>query len=370
MSAPGEPAGLRRRARFRGIELPPTIEILRIGTGIIWLTNLVFILDPANRYWSTFSQNALSYAPTTIGGPAIAQYVSAHPLFFSWLIALATTYLAVAFLLGLTTRLACLAGSFFSGMLFATQWGATFVFPGGTDVGEHPLFILIYLVLLAGQAGYSFSVDHVFQDAWARFRAARVPPSAARVPRPWTASIAPRTLLTYAVAGTLLSFGIGLGLIAALPIPSTSTGAASAEPVAYVNLSITINGTTGWPQYSPANFTVPTGIIEFTIVDNDSPSNWSACSCDVHGTVGGVEKVNGTPMSAVPSSNVAHTFSIAALGLNVLSPGGSVVQFEVNILGPGQYRWFCLAPCGAGADPYGTPPMGTPGYMTGVMTVT
>jgi heme/copper-type cytochrome/quinol oxidase subunit 2 len=173
----------------------------------------------------------------------------------------------------------------------------------------------------------------------------------------------------YAVAGTLLSFGIGMGLVVAMPIQPTPS-AAPPGPTHYVNLTIDVNGTTGWPYYTPANFSVPAGRVVFTITDNDSPVNWSGCPCTVRGTVGGVELVNGTPTSHVSSDNVAHTFSIEPLGLQILSPGLSVVQFTVDILGPGDFTWFCLAPCGAGSDPYSTPPMGTPGMMSGTMTVT
>ena len=354
------------------------IEYLRIGTGVVWLSNLVFILDPANKYWSTFSAVALAYAPTTIGGPGLAQYVSAHPLFFSWAIALLTGYLAFALLLGFTTRIACFAGSFFSAILLATQFGATFFFPGGTDVGEHPLYILIYATLVVGGAGSSLSLDAWLRAAWAERRLARPTPTPApsrapavtRAPSAWTAPIPVRTLFIYFIAGTLVSLAIGFGLVLAIPAQPVAQGPSVSGPVTYVNLSIDINPLNGWPQYSPANFTVPTGLVEFTIVDNDSPVNWSECPCPVGGTIGGVEYINGTSVGRVASTNVAHTFNIPVLGLQVLSPGLSTVQFTIDVLQPGEYIWYCFAPCGTGTDPYNTPPMDTPGYMTGTMTVT
>ncbi|EQD42379.1 hypothetical protein B1B_14079, partial [mine drainage metagenome] len=109
--------------------------------------------------------------------------------------------------------------------------------------------------------------------------------------------------------------------------------------------------------------------VVFTITDRDAPMNWSGCPCSVGGTLGGIEYINGTSVGRVPSSNVAHTFNIPDLGVQVLSPGQSVVQFTVDFTHAGTFAWMCMAPCGAGADPYTSPPMGTPGYMTGTLTV-
>ena len=136
-----------------------------------------------------------------------------------------------------------------------------------------------------------------------------------------------------------------------------------------VTLEIQVNATTGWPQYTPANFSVHVGAVEVTIVDHDSPMAWPGCSCKVTGTTGGVESVNGTAVGTVSETNVAHTLTIGALGLNVLSPGASSVSFSFEVTEAGTYEWNCLAPCGAGTDPYDSPPMGVPGYMTGTLTV-
>ncbi len=366
MSAPSDATTPAPAAR--SWPLSHAIEILRIGTGIVWLINLVFIVDPANRYWSSFSTTARSFAPTTVGGPGLADYVSAHPLFFSWAIALVTGYLAFSLILGLTTRLACFVGGFFSAMLLATQFGSTFLFPGGTDIGAHPLYILIYGVLVVGGGGTSYSVDR-----WMRAHLPAQPiRRLVRAPShvPWSAAASTNTVLAYFVAAIVVSLGIGFGLVVALPASSgPAPPAAGTQPVAYLNLSIVLNATNGWPQYVPANFSVPVGLVVFTITDHDSPMNWSGCPCSVRGTVTGTETVNGSTVGMVPSSNVAHTFNIPDLGVQVLSPGGSVVQFEVDFTHAASYAWMCMAPCGAGANPYTTPPMGTPGYMTGTLTV-
>jgi len=347
------------------------IEVLRIGLGIVWVANFFFIVYPPNNYFGEFPSIARSFAPVSFGGPGFPDYVAGHPLFFSWAVALITGYLAVAFTLGLTTRIACFVGSFFSAVLFAIQVGTIFVFPGGTDVGEHPLFILISAVLLVGGAGQSLSLDAWIRTEWARYRATRPVAERPSAPVGWTGALSTRALFSYFVAGTLLSLAVGVGLIVAFPVQPASNGSsAPTGAVEYVNLSINIDPSNGWPQYSPANFSVAPGQVVFTIVDNDSPMYWTGCPCTVTGTSGGVELVNGTPVHVVPPDNVAHSFNIPALNLAVYSPGANTTRFTVYITNPGEFVWLCVVPCGTGADPYTTAPMGVPGFMTGTMTVT
>ena len=135
------------------------LELLRIGMGAIWAVNLVFIVFPPNQYFPTFRSTAASFAPTTIGGPGLADFVGSHATVFAWGIAVATAYLAVALLLGLTTKWACIVGAIASGLFLVTQIGSTFQVPGGTDVGPHPLYLLVYLILFAGGAGHALALD-------------------------------------------------------------------------------------------------------------------------------------------------------------------------------------------------------------------
>jgi uncharacterized membrane protein YphA (DoxX/SURF4 family) len=154
------------------------IEVLRVGIGVVWALNLLFVVDPSNQFFPTFSSTALSFAPSTLGGPALAQFAAAHAYLFAWLVAGITTYLAIAFLLGLTTRVATLVGAAFSAILLLTQFGSTFFFPGGTDVGPHPLYLLIYATLWIGGAGQTYALDAWFR---ARVRGAR-PASLRKMP--------------------------------------------------------------------------------------------------------------------------------------------------------------------------------------------
>ncbi|MHB1435841.1 MAG: cupredoxin domain-containing protein [Thermoplasmata archaeon] len=171
------------------------------------------------------------------------------------------------------------------------------------------------------------------------------------------------------ILGVLLVVaGAGLGFAAGIPLTNASGGSPTPPPApAHLYLTVIINPENGMPQYSPANFTVPTGLVVVTINDTDSPMNWSGCLCRVRGTVNGVEYLNQTPYAILPPTNVAHTFSIPTLGLNVVSPGQSSVTFTLDLINPGQFIWFCMAPCGSDG-PTGAP-MGVPGYMTGTMTV-
>ncbi len=194
-------------------------------------------------------------------------------------------------------------------------------------------------------------------------------PSPRRPPFPRKVAVG----LVVALMLTLTALGYELG---AQSTGATSTQTSNPSIVDYVNLTIQINSTTGAPQYVPANFSVPAGLVAFTINDEDIPMNWSTpspsnynstCPCNVTGTLGNVEWLNGTPYSVMPSSNVAHTFDIPQLGLNVLSPGGNTTVFFEAVFQPGTYTWMCMAPCGS--DGFSGFPMGTPGYMEGTITV-
>ncbi len=137
-----------------------SIDLLRVGIGVVWALNLIFILAPSNRYFPMFQAMASGFGPSSLGGPGFANFVASYPVLFSWLIAGVTTYLAFAFLLGLTTRLACVVGGLASVAFLLTQFYATFALNGtGTDVGAHPLYLLIYLILFTAGAGQYFALD-------------------------------------------------------------------------------------------------------------------------------------------------------------------------------------------------------------------
>jgi uncharacterized membrane protein YphA (DoxX/SURF4 family) len=139
---------------------------LRVGLGVIWALNLLFVLDPANQFFSGFPATAISFSASAIGGSTLPAVASQYAPIFAPLIAGLTGYLALALLLGFTTRLACVIGFAFNAMLLLTQLGAVWVIPGGTDVGPQPLYLLLYFGLLIGGAGRSFSIDAIIRRTY------------------------------------------------------------------------------------------------------------------------------------------------------------------------------------------------------------
>lgn len=170
----------------------------------------------------------------------------------------------------------------------------------------------------------------------------------------------------------MVALGVaGIAIVASILVmaPIAPTGAAPTSPsgVNYLNLSIVVNTTYDVPQYVPANFSLPQGKVVVTITDQDSAAAWAGCACNVSGTVGGTEKLNRSNLSELSWTNVAHTFTVPSLGINVLSPGQSTVTFELDLTETGAFPWWCFAPCGS--DGYTGFPMGAPGFMTGTMVV-
>jgi hypothetical protein len=113
----------------------------------------------------------------------------------------------------------------------------------------------------------------------------------------------------------------------------------------------------------------------------------------VTGTIGGVEYVNGQPVSELNSwsgCNVQHTFTMAGLGINVPIASPTTLSQNNNLCGNspctsgpkqvvtfsfmtpakgGTFRWQCIVPCGLGYVDGNGGPMATPGYMAGQMEV-
>ncbi len=110
------------------------------------------------------------------------------------------------------------------------------------------------------------------------------------------------------------------------------------------------------------------------------------------GTIGGIETLNGKPLSVYDSNSgngVGHTFSIPTLGISVpliANPSSasnicsqapcSAPSSIVNIIkasfvtpGAGEYPWQCFVPCGLGWLYGNGGPMSTLGYMGGFLDV-
>lgn len=67
----------------------------------------------------------------------------------------------------------------------------------------------------------------------------------------------------------------------------------------------------------------------------------------------------GQSISSLP---ISHTFTIAALNLNIPIPPDTVITFTYTFSTPGVYEYVCETPCGPG--------MSLVGYMNGYLVVT
>ncbi|HVB09068.1 MAG TPA: hypothetical protein VNM16_01730 [Bacillota bacterium] len=180
-----------------------------------------------------------------------------------------------------------------------------------------------------------------------------------------------------AVALALVALGGSMAALAGCGSAANVVSAAdvgSAPKVVEQSLKI-VNG--DQPVYSPAYWTAKAGdIVVLTITSNDdgtAPLLPGSPYATVQGTVDGTELVNGKATTSLPVDQVAHTFTVPALGINLAIPasptGGTVtVQATIHITKAGVYYWHCNAPCGT--DPNGLGgAMASPGMMEGTITV-
>jgi hypothetical protein len=160
-----------------------------------------------------------------------------------------------------------------------------------------------------------------------------------------------------------------LGIVVGAVVGYVNSGPRITGPV-HIYLATAFDPYTGLDKYFPANFTIPAGVdVLFTITNYDNGTNTvDPAYASVQGTVGGTETVNGRLVTSVPANGITHTFTIHSLNINVPIAAAqgetpTVVSFTLHIDQPGTFQWECMAPCDPGA-------MGTPGFMTGSMSVT
>jgi len=188
----------------------------------------------------------------------------------------------------------------------------------------------------------------------------------------------------------MLAVGLMVGAVAvsASACGGSKAGAATA-PVAKaktVNISMigkidadkgpvgTFTSKEHWPAMAPSDLTFGKGdTVVLTIKEyDDAPTALPAGS--PYGKVsGGTMTVDGVAGTDVSNANIAHTFTIAALGINVpltKAPEGGVstTVFTFTVDKAGTYTWSCMTPCGGGADGM-TGSMATKGWMKGNVIV-
>jgi hypothetical protein len=105
---------------------------------------------------------------------------------------------------------------------------------------------------------------------------------------------------------------------------------------------------------------------------DDAPTALPAGSA-YNAVAGGTMTVDGVAMTTVSNADIAHTFSIPELGINIplsKAPEGkfSTTVFTFKVDKAGAYTWRCLTPCGG--EPAGMGgAMATKEWMQGNMIV-
>jgi hypothetical protein len=160
--------------------------------------------------------------------------------------------------------------------------------------------------------------------------------------------------------------------------PATVAAARHTPKPATVHVTtLIVNEKNGWPKYTRPFWTVTKGdtvVLTIKSYDNGtSPLSKDSPYGQVLGTVNGTETIDGKVVRSVPDNRVAHTFTVPALGLNIVIPaapnkGYVTVVATFKVTKAGKFDWQCEAPCGTTSSGWGGP-MLTPGWMQGAITV-
>ena len=137
----------------------------------------------------------------------------------------------------------------------------------------------------------------------------------------------------------------------------------------------TFTGMDGWPAMSPAGIHVRAGAtVVITISEYDDMVTSLPDQSPFLDVMGGTETVNGKRVTSVSNSDIAHTFTIPSLGINVPLPkasmdGPTTVRFTFHApKAAGIYQWLCVTPCGGDPDGVGGA-MHADGWMRGHLIV-
>lgn len=187
----------------------------------------------------------------------------------------------------------------------------------------------------------------------------------------------------------------GASALLAIAVVTAGAGAAYAAPRSHgvkpsvvhedlVLLTGKMDGKKGSPEFVggsdiqwPSGTTVVLTIYSYD--DGTAPLTKPLSVYDaVQGTIGNRELVDGKKVSSVRNADIAHTFTVPSVGLNIPIPAapaarrGEALQPEVvtatfRVPKTGTFTWHCYAPCGSGPDGM-EGAMATNGWMTGNVT--
>ena len=210
-------------------------------------------------------------------------------------------------------------------------------------------------------------------------------PSKATVPRSRTRGLRGSVLVAITLASVLASLGISVAVVSGIAEGVRGVGdqLSVAKPVATdpatvsESMEILTNNPFG-PRYTHTSWSVREGetvILRITSYDDGTAPLTGAQTMYDHvtGTLGGTETVEGRQTSSVPNDDVAHTFTVVGLGLNLVVPaaptGGSVTVVARFVADrSGTFVWQCYAPCGSGSNSMGGA-MSTKDWMEGTVRV-
>jgi hypothetical protein len=208
-----------------------------------------------------------------------------------------------------------------------------------------------------------------------------------------------------AAAGIAVGYGIGTTVrISAqgTTVTSTVAGSNSSEPVVLTLVITTGNFYNSTFGEQPAFYVLgPNGLqssaqivlpahrqIELVIVNyDDGSANLTGSQYEgVTGTLNnqmnivnntmvnstqtssGIQVRGAETVGSLPANEIAHTFTVPSLGINIPVGTSSTEVAYFTVDSPGTYDWFCMTACGGGADGLGGA-MSTPGWMTGSLVV-
>jgi hypothetical protein len=163
--------------------------------------------------------------------------------------------------------------------------------------------------------------------------------------------------------------------------PATTASAPKTVNIALIGKIDTNTGPAGtftskehWPAMAPSDLSFTKGdTVVLTIKEYDDAATELPTGSPYNAVQGGTMTVDGKATTTVPNADIAHTFSIPELGINVplaKAPEGkfSTTVFTFTVDKTGTYTWHCYTPCGG--DPKGMGgSMATEGWMTGNVTV-
>jgi len=196
-------------------------------------------------------------------------------------------------------------------------------------------------------------------------------------------------IVVVALVSVLVGLGVSVAVVAGIAggVRAAADQLTSAKAPVVDHATVTesmqietgkMDGHPGWPRYTNRSLTVREGetvTLRITSFDDGTaPLTGAQMMYDaVQGTVGGIETVDGKAVSSVPNADVAHTFTVVGLGLNMPVPaaptGGSVTVVARFVAErAGTFVWQCYAPCGSGENSMGGP-MSTMGWMEGTVRV-